>query len=125
MLLVYMAAMVLWAARPWTDTHALVATPDREPAFAEYKCPSVFRRTPIVRGRQILGGQRPEGQERDPVFPVDGTPCGQRRRQRVLFVVDIAAAGVGLALLKRSGSRHQAADRLHEAEATALEAAST
>ena len=115
-LVLYMVFLVMWATRPWTDTHGLDA-PDREPAFAEFACPSVFGHDAPVRGDQLLSGARPEGQTEDPVFPVDGTPCSEQRNHRVLFVVDLAAAAAGMVLLQRSQARHRAADERHRAQA--------
>ena len=119
-LVVYMAAMVLGVFRPWTDTHALVAT-DREPSFVKFRCPKVFGHDAAVRGDQLLGkpldGDEPEGQTDHPVYPVDGRPCDKQSERRVLFVVDLAAAGLGMILLRQSGARQRAADRLHEAQA--------
>ena len=108
LLVVYVLAMVVWAFRPWSDTRALV-TPEGEPqAFATFECPSVFG----------SGGEdRPEVP-----YPPVHEPCGEQGRHRVLFAVDIAAAGVGIALLTRNGTRRRAADQAHEAEAVALEA---
>jgi hypothetical protein len=116
-LLVYVGAMALWASRPWTDTHGLVASPEREPAFAEYHCPSVFGRHPAERGRQILSGTRAEGQTEDPEFPPDGTPCDAQGTHRALFAVDLAAASAGMVLLQRSSMRRRAADARLEAQA--------
>lgn len=115
-LVVYVLAMAVWATRPWTDTHGLEA-PDREPAFAEFACPSLFANAEPVRGRQILSGARPEGQTEDQLYAVDGTPCDEQGKRRVLFGVDLVAAGVGMMLLKRSGARHRAADERHRVQA--------
>ncbi|MGI8686511.1 MAG: hypothetical protein ACR2MO_15720 [Acidimicrobiales bacterium] len=97
MLLVYCAAMVLWASRPWTDTVALETPAGASPAFVEYRCPSVFS-----------SGTDPEPAE-EPAFPLRRRPCEQQGTHRALFVIDLAAAGVGMALLQRSSARYRAA----------------
>lgn len=121
-LAVYALGMVVWASRPWTDTQPLVA-PDREPAFAQFRCPSVFGSGDAVRGDQLLSGVRPEGQTEDPVYPATGSPCSEQGTHRVLLVADLAAAGVGMLLLVRSHARHRAADERHSLQA--VEAAGT
>lgn len=99
LLLAYSAATLVWASRPWTDTQRLVTPPEvTNPVFAEYPCPSVFSRA----------AGEPEAREPSP-YPPAGRPCSERTSHRALFVVDLAAAGVGMALLQRSSSRYRAA----------------
>lgn len=109
LLLAYSAAMVLWAARPWTDTQALVTPPGTPLAFAEYQCPSVFSS-----GTKDL---EPAAETR---FPPAKRPCGQQDRHRVLFVVDMAAAGAGMVLLRRSSARYRAASMAADAREAEL-----
>lgn len=113
----YVAAMALWATRPWTDTHALVVPDNRSPGFAEYECPSVFGRGPGVKGLQILSGSREPAQPDDPQYPPAGTPCDEQDKHRVLLVVDVAAAGIAMLALQRSSVRHRAATELDDARA--------
>lgn len=103
-LLVYVAAMLVWASRTWTDTQALVTPPGIPPAFAKYECPAVFG-----------GGPKdPAPSEETPYAPA-GTPCDEQAKHRVLLIVDITAAGIAMALLQRSGARHRAATELENA----------
>ena len=105
MLLAYSVATVLWASRPWTDTQALVTPPEAgEPVYADYSCPSVF------------SGAAGEPEARDPEpYPPQDDPCGEQTSRRVLFVVDLAAAGVGMALRQRASARYRAAMRAADA----------
>lgn len=99
-----MAAMVLWASRPWTDTERLVTPVGVDIAFAEYDCPSVFS----SRARDAVPS------EPTPYPPVH-RPCGEQSRHRMLFVVDLVAAAVGMVLLQRSSIRYRAAARAADA----------
>lgn len=98
MLLAYCAGMLLWASRPWTDTERLVTPPEVGEQFAGYRCPSVFS----------SATEAPEADEATPYPPADA-PCGEQTSHRVLFVVDLAAAGAGMVLIQRSSIRHRAA----------------
>ena len=105
LLLAYSVATVVWASRPWTDTQALVTPAEAgETVYADYSCPSVF------------SGGAGEPEARDPVpFPPKDRPCGEQTSHRVLFVVDLAVAGVGMALLQRASARYRAAARAADA----------
>ena len=113
LLLAYAASMVLWASRPWTDTEMLVTPPGVEVAFAEYRCPSVFSGTT----------KEPRPVKETPFLPAN-RPCGEQGRHRVLFVVDVAAAVAGGALLQRSSNRYLAAARVADARDAQLGAPS-
>ncbi len=110
MLLAYCAGMLLWASRPWTDTQRLVTPPEvplpigEQFAFARYRCPSVFSGAT----------EAPEANEATPYPPAD-TPCNEQSSHRALFVVDLAAAGAAMALVKRSSMRHRAAAKAAKA----------
>lgn len=108
-LLAYAAVTTLWATRPWTDTQRLETPPDAPLQFAEYGCPSVF----------YAASDHPAASE-EAAYRPDGAPCGEQSERRALFFVDIAAAVVGMLLLKRSSSRHRAAIVKDEARAAAL-----
>lgn len=109
--------MVLWASRPWTDTHALIAPKARSPAFAAYKCPSVFDHHAGERLRELRVPTPARQQPDETLYPPRGTPCDEQGKHRVLFFVDIGAAGVAMLLLQRSGSRHRAATELENVPA--------
>lgn len=110
MLLAYCAGMLLWASRPWTDTQRLVTPPEvplplgEQFAFARYRCPSVFS----------SATEAPEANEATPYPPAD-KPCSEQTSHRALFVVDLAAAGVGMVLVQRSSIRHRAAAKAADA----------
>jgi hypothetical protein len=111
LLLAYSVATVLWASRPWTDTQALVTPPEAGETLYDFSCPSVF------------SGAAGDPEARDPLpYPPTEKPCGEQTSHRVLFVVDLAAAGVGMALLQRASARYRAAARaadVHDAEIAA------
>lgn len=109
LLVVYSAAMILWAARPWTDTQALVTPPDVPLAFAEYQCPSVFS-----------SGTADLEPSAETPYPPAKRPCGEQDRHRVLFVLDMAAAGAGMVLLQRSSARYRAASAAADAREAEL-----
>lgn len=96
-LVAYMAAMALWASRPWTDTELLVTPPDAPPAFAEYRCPSVFGSGPA---EPVASGETP--------YVPAHRPCGEQGRHRALFVVDMAVSAAGVVVVRRSLRRHRA-----------------
>jgi len=78
-------AVVVWAARPWSDTHPLLAPPDAKVQQATYECGPTW------------GNASVRGPNTTP-YPVIGTPCGHREERRRVAAVDLGAAALGIGL---------------------------
>jgi hypothetical protein len=76
----FVVVTAVWAARSWSDTHALATPLGVAQQYVTFECGAP------------LGKASVQGPERT-AYPVVGTPCGHRTERRILAGVDI---GVGL-----------------------------
>ena len=94
-ILLYAVALLVWAARPWTDTQPLAVPEGSAEVVVDVRCPAILSK-----------GQHPEPQDPLPYPPAD-RPCEQRRSLQALTAVDLAMAGVAVVVLVRAGRRRR------------------
>jgi hypothetical protein len=98
-LLLWTAAILLWAGRSWTATIPL-KTPDKTPAQnAQFRCGAPLSGDT---GSSLLSPQ-------STALPLSDAPCGQRTTRRDLVYIDVALAGVIVLVLARGRSRRRRA----------------
>lgn len=97
-LLLWAAAVLLWAGRSWKTTIPLKA-PTATPQSAEFRCGSP------------LGGSTDSSllSPRTTSYAVSEAPCGQRTARRNLAYVDAVGAGLIVLVLLRGETRHKRA----------------
>jgi len=87
-LLVFVAAVTVWALRPWTSSVALPVVDNKTPQ-ARFECGALFGG----------GGLQPSNDlaRSDVVLP--NRPCATRDARRLLAVADLVLGGAGLVAL--------------------------
>jgi hypothetical protein len=106
-LIAWMAVVVFWATRPWSDTQPLKVPVGTKPAFTTYHCSAVFSAsTPGVH----------EGVAA--TFPTTRMPCAERNHRREVTYLDAGLGVVAIASVIVVGRRRRdAADAERDADA--------